>query len=101
MKKDTIMSISERLKTRLKKDRPMTSITIRIPADVVDSMKEIAPQRGFSGYQPLLKSYIGEGLRRDEAQYSFGSTARLIEALKKRGVPEDILEEAARDLVTV
>jgi hypothetical protein len=94
------MSIPERLKTRLDKNRAMTSITLRIPADIVESMKEIAPQRGFSGYQPLLKSYIGEGLRRDEAQYAFGATARLIEALKKRGVPEDILAQAAHDAVS-
>ena len=75
----------------------MTSITLRIPVDVVESMKEIAPQRGFSGYQALLKSYIGEGLRRDEAQYAFGPAARLIESLKKRGVPESVLEDAVRE----
>jgi hypothetical protein len=92
------MSISERIKTRLAKDRPMISITVRIPADMVKSMKEIAPQRGFSGYQALLKSYIGEGLRRDEAQFAFGPTARLIEALKKRGVPDAVLDEATREL---
>jgi len=92
------MSISERIKTRLAKDRPMISITVRMPADVVESMKEIAPQRGFSGYQALLKSYIGEGLRRDEAQFAFGPTARLIEALKKRGVPDAVLDEATREL---
>lgn len=92
------MSIPERIKTRLAKDRPMTSITVRIPVDVVESMKEIAPQRGFSGYQALLKSYIGEGLRRDEAQFTFGQTARLIEALKKRGVPDSVLDDAAREL---
>lgn len=90
--------IPDLLKTRLTKDRPMTSITLRIPVDVVESMKEIAPQRGFSGYQALLKSYIGEGLRRDEAQYAFGPAARLIEVLKKRGVPEDVLEEAVREV---
>jgi hypothetical protein len=92
------MSIPERIKTRLKKDRPMTSITLRIPVDVVESMKEISPQRGFSGYQALLKSYLSEGLRRDEAHYIFGQTARLIEALKKRGVSEEVLEEASREL---
>jgi hypothetical protein len=92
------MSIPERIKTRLKKDRPMTSITLRIPVDVVDSMKEIAPQRGFSGYQALLKSYLSEGLRRDEAQFAFGQTARLINALKKRGVSDKVLDEAAREL---
>lgn len=92
------MSIPERIKTRLAKDRPMISITVRMPADVVESMKGIAPQHGFSGYQALLKSYIGEGLLRDEAQFSFGQTARLIEALKKRGVPDSVLNEAAREL---
>jgi len=91
--------IPEHLKKRLAKDRPMTSITLRIPVDVVESLKEIAPLKGFSGYQPLLKAYIGEGLRRDEAEYDFGHTARLIEALKKRGVPENLIEEAAREAV--
>jgi hypothetical protein len=46
----------------------------------------------------LLKPYIGEGLRRDEAEYIFGDRARLIEALKKRGVPESLIEEAERDI---
>jgi len=36
--------LSDRLKTRLATERPMTSITLRIPVDVVDSMKAIAPQ---------------------------------------------------------
>ncbi|MBK7954535.1 MAG: hypothetical protein IPK02_11575 [Candidatus Accumulibacter sp.] len=95
------MSIPESIQARLAKERPTTSITLRIPVDVVDSMKVIAPQRGFSGYQALLKSYIGEGLRRDEAQFAFGLTARLIEALKKRGVPAALLDEAARELATI
>ncbi|WP_292974952.1 BrnT family toxin [Nitrosomonas sp.] len=90
--------LSERLKKRLQKNRPMTSITLRIPVDVVESLKEIAPHKGFSGYQTLLKSYISEGLRRDEERYSGLSTARLIEALKKCGVSDAIIEEATRDL---
>lgn len=90
--------LTDRLKKRLTKDRPMTSITLRIPVDVVESMKEIALKRGFSGYQALLKSYVGEGLRRDEAYFTDGATARLIDALKKRGVPESILDEARREL---
>ena len=89
--------LTERLKTRLAKDRPTTSITLRIPVDVVESMKAIAPLRGLSGYQTLLKSYISEGLRRDEAQLGGGSAARLIDALKRRGVPEDLLVEAAKE----
>jgi len=90
--------LTDRLKSRLKKDRAMTSITLRIPVDVVESMKAIAPGRGFTGYQTLLKSYLSEGLRRDEAQFAVVSQARLIEALKKRGVSSALIEEAEREL---
>lgn len=90
--------LTDRLKKRLAKDRPMTTITLRIPVDVVESLKEIAPRKGLSGYQTLLKSYISEGLRRDEAAFSAGQTARLVEALKRRGVSEDVLAEAAREV---
>ena len=61
--------LSERLKNRLVRERPMLSITLRLPVDVVESMRVIAPLRGFGDYQTLLKAYIGEGLRRDEVQY--------------------------------
>ena len=92
------MNMTDRIKARLSKDRPMTSITLRIPEDVVDSLKEIAPHKGFSGYQALLKAYIGEGLRRDEAQLSQDKTVRLIEALKRRGVSAEILQQAEMEI---
>ena len=90
--------LTDRLKKRLTKDRVMTAITLRIPVDMVESLKEIAPHKGFTGYQTLLKSYISEGLRKDEAQYSNSSSERLIEALRKRGVPESVLKDAAKEL---
>ena len=93
--------LNDRLKKRLVKNRPMTSITLRIPIDVVDSLKEIAPRKGVSGYQTLLKSYISEGLRQDEAKFSNGQTARLIDALKKRGVPEELLDAVTRETSSV
>ena len=46
--------LSERLRQRLRRDRPMTSITLRIPVDVVESLKAIAPRKGLTGYQALL-----------------------------------------------
>lgn len=92
--------LSERLKSRLKKDRPMTSITLRIPVDVVESMKTIAPQRGFTGYQTLLKAYLSEGLRRDEAQFAASSQSRLIDALKRRGVAAELIAEVETELLT-
>lgn len=92
------MNMTDRIKARLAKERPMTSITLRIPQDVVASLTEIAPRKGVSGYQALLKAYIGEGLRRDEAQLSQDKTARLIEALKKRGVSAEILKQAEMEI---
>lgn len=57
------MSIPDLIKTRLDKDRPMTSITLRIPADVVESLKQIAPLKGYTGYQGLLKGYVSSPAR--------------------------------------
>ncbi len=90
--------LNDTLKKRLAKDRPVTSITLRIPVDVVDSLKAIAPHKGFSGYQTLLKSYISEGLRRDEAMRADDLVERLTQALKKRGVSDKVLSEALRDM---
>jgi hypothetical protein len=90
--------LNENLKKRLAKDRPVTSITLRIPVDVVDSLKAIAPQKGFSGYQTLLKAYISEGLRRDEAAYAADKLERLARALKQHGVTDKVLQAALRDL---
>lgn len=90
--------ISERLKKRLQKDRPSTTITLRVPIDVVESLKAIAPMRGFSGYQTLLKSYVSEGLRRDEAQFDQRTAQKLAAALKRRGVSEGVLEAALAEI---
>lgn len=56
---------TEVLKKRLDKSRPMTTVTIRIPEDVIEDLKRVAPLLGFSGYQPLVRAYIGQGLRSD------------------------------------
>jgi hypothetical protein len=92
------MNMTDHIKARLTKDRPMTSTTLRIPEDVVASLKEIAPHKGFSSYQALLKAYIGEGLRRDEAQLRQDKTVRLIDALRRRGVSEEILRQAEMEV---
>ena len=89
--------IPEKLKARLKKDRPQVSVTLRMPEDVVESLKAITPVKGLSGYQALLKLYVSEGLRRDEAVHAYSAAARLTEALRKRGVSAQWLEEAARE----
>jgi hypothetical protein len=91
--------ISKTIKERLNKNRPMTSITLRIPVDVVESMKTIAPRKGLSGYQALLKAYVSEGLRQDEAQFLLSKEAQLIDALKRRGVSEQIIQDAVCEII--
>lgn len=84
----------EALKQRLKKDRPMKSITLRIPEDVVEDLKRIAPILGFSGYQPLIRAYIGQGLRKDLEELENNPLSKLIESLKSQGVEEKIINNA-------
>ncbi len=90
--------LSERLQQRLRRDRPMTSITLRIPVDVVESLKMIAPRKGLTGYQALLKAYVSEGLRRDEAVLDSDAAEQLIAALRKQGVRQDQLDAALREV---
>lgn len=75
----------------------MTSITLRIPADVVESLKIIAPHKRFFNYQALLKASISEGLRHGETVHLFGPAARLAETLKKQGGSAKPIEEAAQE----
>jgi predicted DNA binding CopG/RHH family protein len=44
------------IKRRLAKDRPMVSVTLRMPEDVIAEMKRIAPLKGFSGYQTMMRA---------------------------------------------
>ena len=43
----------------------MATISIQIPEDVLEDLKHMAPLLGCSGYQPLIRAYIGQGLRQD------------------------------------
>ncbi len=86
--------MSDRLKKRLKKDRPMTAISIRVPEDVIDDLKDIAPALGFSGYQPLIRAYIGQGLRKYLARLENSQAQALTDSLRRRGVKDEIISEA-------
>jgi hypothetical protein len=55
----------EQLKNRLDRNRPMTMVILRMPEDMVEDLKRIAPLLGFSGYQSLIRAYIGQDLRED------------------------------------
>jgi predicted transcriptional regulator len=89
----------EALKQRLDRNRPMTSVTIRMPEDVVEDLKKIAPLLGFSGYQPLIRAYIGQGLRVDLERFESDTVTALIASLKRRGVSDALIDEALSEVV--
>ncbi len=91
------MKIS-RLKERLNPDRPMTTISIRMPGDVIEDLKRIAPQLGFSGYQPLVRAYVGQGLRAEfERLEGNPQLADMIESLRRQGIDEVVIHKAIED----
>ena len=89
----------DELKKRLKRDRPMTTVTIRMPEDVIEDLKRIAPILGFSGYQPLARTYIGQGLRTDLERLENDTVVSLIDSLKRHGVDDNVIQEALNEVV--
>lgn len=88
----------EVLKQRLDRKRPMTSVTIRMPEDVVEDLKRVAPLLGFSGYQPLIRAYIGQGLRIDLERFESDKVSALVASLKRLGVNTAVIEEALSEV---
>jgi len=87
------------LRKRLNKNRPMTTISMRIPEDVVEDLKRIAPHLGFSGYQPLIRAYIGQALRADiERLEGIPEISSFIEKLRRHGVDDTVISEAMAEL---
>jgi len=89
----------EQLKKRLKQDRPMTSVTLRMPEDVVDDLKRLAPHLGFSGYQPLIRAYIGQCLRKDLERLDNDTVTDLVTSLKRRGVSKELIDDALSEVL--
>jgi hypothetical protein len=90
---------AQQLRDRLREDRPMVTISMRIPEDVVEDLKRVAPLLGFSGYQPLIRAYVGQGLRQDlERLERTPGLERLLESLRRQGVDEQIINSAIAEL---
>jgi hypothetical protein len=86
------------LRKRLRKERPMTSVTLRMPEDVIEDLKRIAPSLGFSGYQPLMRAYIGHGLRRDLERFEGpADVGRIVKSLRRHGVSDQVIKSAVEE----
>lgn len=90
-------TMNERIRLRLRKDRPMTTVSIRLPEDVIEDLQEIAPTLGHSGYIPLIRSYIGQGLRDDLFKLQNSPFQALTESLRKQGVSDELISNAVAE----
>ena len=90
---------TSKLKERLKKNRPMITISLRFPEDVIEDLKRLAPLLGFSGYQPLIRAYVGQGLRLDlERLEGKPDLSEFVESLRKKGVDDSLIASAMADV---
>lgn len=93
---------AQQLRDRLRADRPMTTISIRMPEDVLEDLKRVAPILGFSGYQPLIRAYIGQGLRQDLERLDRNpGLEKLLESLRRQGVDEEVINSAVAEMRSV
>jgi hypothetical protein len=77
----------------------VTTVSLQVPEDVVEDLKRIAPQLGFSNYEPLMRAYIGQGLRADlERLEANPQISDLIESLRRHGVKDEIIASAIAEI---
>ena len=76
----------------------MVSVTLRMPEDVIEDLKRLAPALGHSGYQPLMRAYVGRGLREDLARLDDAGVEALVKNLRRRGVDEAVLAQAVAEM---
>lgn len=80
--------------------RPMINITMRLPEDVVDDLKQMAPLVGFRGYQALIRAYIGQGLARHVTEINQRSDPAVAAALQRRGWNEEEIAVLLHEIQT-
>src|SRR3989304_151677 len=86
----------ETIKKRLDPKRPMVSITLRMPADLVADLTQIAPAKGMTGYQALMPTYVGQCLREDLEKLDDVAMKRSIAKLQAKGVSKKLIADAMR-----
>ncbi len=82
------------------KDRPATSISMRIHLDLLDKLRRVAAMKGMAGYQSLIKYYIGQGLLRDVdlVRQTEDQDAKIEAGLKKIGLSEEQIQSFWKEM---
>ena len=89
---------ADKLKERLRKDRPAASVTINMPKDVVGDLEKVALHLGLADFRALIRAYVGQGLRADlERLESTPEVVNLIASLKRQGVAEEVIANAVAE----
>jgi hypothetical protein len=89
------------LKKRLRKERPMREVVLKIPEDVLEDLSKIASKLGFSSTDALMRAYIGQGLRVDLERFESKELSNLVESLRRHGVKDEVIASALADLKKV
>ena len=94
-------TLTDRVRNRLQAGkRESIQISIKMYADVIEDLKLIAENKGFSGYQPLMKYYIHQSMRKDlEEVLDQVFEERLVKALRDAGVSEATLQDAVKKVL--
>ncbi len=83
-------------------ERKKMMVSLRMPVDVVEHLKRIAPLKGMSGYQALIKYYVGMGLRRDIETLWLQEVPERIQAIMaKHGLSDEVQDELLEELLGV
>ena len=86
----------------MKTERKKMMVSLRMPEDVVENLKRIAPLKGMSGYQALIKYYVGIGLRRDlETLWLQEVPGRIQDILAKHGITGNVRDELLEELLGI
>jgi hypothetical protein len=68
--------------------------------DLIGDLKEMAALLGYSGYQPLIRFYISQGMRKDEAMMYEPDIPLLREVLQNRGMSETEIEQVISEVTS-
>ncbi len=75
-------------------DRPTTTITLKMPVDVLHDFENIAQAKAMSNAEALIQLYIGNGLRRDLEEFRRKQTKEQAKSiLEKYHVEAYIIDE--------
>jgi len=66
--------------------------------DVIDDLKRISKVMGFTGYQPLMRAFIGKSLREELEKLDNDPIQKFVKALKHQGIKDSYIKKAMEEL---